>query len=449
MKRQAAEDLKLWYQRQKRKPLVIRGARQVGKSTLVRQFAEELELDLIEINLEKTPLKTLEQDGFNIDLYLQEIEVLCRKRLNSKSLVFIDEIQAQEKMFRALRYFYEEREDIAVIAAGSLLDLFINENEQAPVGRIEYYYLGPMKFTEFLGAMNEKTILDYLANPKERFIEAIHNQCLVRYKEFLFVGGMPEAVSIYINTKNPMDVRRAQEAIIQTYREDFIKYSKHSQIHRVQRIFDYIPGHLGQKMKYSEVNREERSRDLKVALNLLTKARLLIPVYHTNATALPLRSSKDLDTFKLYFLDIGLVNALQRITWTNLVMPFQEESIFKGAMAEQFVAQHLFYSESGSLEPELFYWLRDKKKQNAEVDFIISIDRDIIPVEVKAESSGYIQSLIVFMSEKKWPLAVKLSMQMPKSELVEKKVKGADDPAVFEMKTIPLYLVEKLSFFLR
>lgn len=371
--------------------------------------------------------------------------MICNKRISSKSLIFIDEIQAQEKMIRALRYFYEDRGELAVIAAGSLLDLALNETEQGPVGRIEYYYLGPMQFTEFLEALGDHMLVEYIQSPKEKFIEAVHAKCVARYREFLFVGGMPEVVAAYVATKSPVEVRRVQEAIIETYRDDFSKYAKHSQIHRVRRVFDYVPEHLGQKVKYAEINRDERSRDLKVALDLLIKARVVLPVYHANSTALSLRSFKDSDTFKLYFLDVGLVNALQRTPWTDLVGVFSMDTIFKGAISEQFAAQHLFYMESGSLEPELFYWLRDKKKQNAEVDFIVPIDHLLAPVEVKAESAAHIRSLLVFMSEKKWPLAVKLSLEMLSSELVERSVKGSKEPAVFELRTVPLYLIESLK----
>lgn len=449
MKRHSLEDLKQWYQRPKRKPLVLRGARQVGKSTLVRQLAEHLGLDLLEINLEKNPLKTIDQDGFPIELIIQEIEVVCNKRITPKSLIFIDEIQAQEKMIRALRYFYEDHNELAVLAAGSLLDLALNEQEQGPVGRIEYYYLGPMRFTEFLEALGEHLLVEHITSPKERFLEAVHAKCVARYREFLFVGGMPEAVATFVATKSPLEVRRVQEAIIETYRNDFSKYAKHNQIDRVRRVFDYVPGHLGQKVKYTEINRDDRSRDLKVALDLLVKARILLPVYHANSTAIPLRSFKDPDTFKLYFLDVGLVNALQRISWTDLVNIFTSDLITKGAISEQFVAQHLFYMNSGSLEPELFYWLRDRKRQNAEVDFIVSIDHHLVPLEVKAESAGHIRSLLVFMSEKKWPLAAKLSLEKLSSELVEKGVKGAKEPAVFELRTIPLYLIESLTTLLK
>lgn len=449
MKRNALHDLKAWYARTKRKPLVLRGARQVGKSTLVRLFAEEQGLDLFEVNLEKRPLRTIQEEGFSTELLLQEIEVVCNKRLSSKSLIFIDEIQAQEKMIRALRYFYEDHPEISIIAAGSLLDLFLEELEQGPVGRIEYYHLGPMRFTEFLEAAGENLLVEYIKNPRESFMEAVHARCVARYKEFLFVGGMPEAVATYISTKSPVEVRRVQESIIETYRNDFSKYAKHSQIHRLRTIFDYIPGHIGEKVKYSEISRDERARELKIALDLLIKARVAIPVFHANATSIPLRSHKDETTFKLYFLDVGLVSALQRMPWTDFNDIFSKDLVFKGALAEQFVAQHLYYSSEGSMEPELFYWLRDRKKQNAEVDFIYPADNVLVPIEVKAESVGHMRSLLVFMSEKKWVLAVKLSLEKLGSEFVEKGVKGAPEPVIFELRTIPLYLIESLSKLLK
>lgn len=444
MKRIALSDLSNWFQREKRKPLVLRGARQVGKSTLVRQFAQQRGLRLLEINLEKQKLSSLNEDGIHLLTLLQEIEVICNQLVSPDSLLFFDEIQEQPKLLSVLRYFYEERPDLAVIAAGSLLDFALEQHQYSvPVGRIEYYFLGPMKFSEFLEALGESLLLEHLQKSPKNLIDSAHQRLVQRYKEFLYVGGMPEAVDTFVKTSSPLEVRRVQRSIVQTYQDDFSKYSKHSQVERVRKVFNYVPGHLGQKVKFSEMDREEKSRDLKQALHLLTQARIAVPVYHTNATALPLKAQSDESVFKLYFLDVGLVNCLQGAEWTSLMR--DQDLLTKGFLAEQFVAQHLFYKLDGFESPELFYWLRDKKKQNAEIDFILSKSGRIIPLEVKAEVSGRMKSLLVFMGEKQFPMGVKMDLNHFRSELVEKKIQTSDEPVVFELLTIPLYLIDRLE----
>lgn len=446
MKRTATHYLNKWFHREKRKPLVLRGARQVGKSTLVRQFAKLQGLSLLEINLEKKKLSSLKGEGIHMASLLQEIEIICNQRLAASSLIFFDEIQEQPKLLAVLRYFYEEHPHLAVIAAGSLLEFALSQEiYSVPVGRIEYYFLGPMKFSEFLEALEEKMLLEYLQKTPAPFIEVAHSRLVARYKEYLFVGGMPEAVETYIRTSSPLEVLRVQRSILQTYEDDFVKYAKHSQIERLRRVFNYIPGHLGQKIKFSEIDREEKSRDLKAALNLLIQARIVIPVYHTNANALPLKAQADESVLKLYFLDVGLTNCLQGTEWTALTSLSKEELFNKGATAEQFIAQHLFYKDDGFESPELFYWLRDKKKQNAEVDFVISKGTRIIPIEVKAETTGRLKSLLVFMAEKQQPTAVKMDLNHLQSELVERNIQTSPDPVVFELLTVPLYLVDRLE----
>jgi hypothetical protein len=446
MKRTAGKYLNLWFQRKKRKPLVLRGARQVGKSTLIRQFAKLQGLTLLEINLEKQKLSSLQEEGIRMANLLQEIEIICNQPLTANSLIFFDEIQEQPKLLSVLRYFYEDYPQLAVIAAGSLLEFALSQEiYSVPVGRIEYYFLGPMKFSEFLEALEERVLLEYLQKTPKSFIEAAHARLVARYKEYLFVGGMPEAVETYVRTSSPLEVRRVQRSILQTYEDDFIKYAKHSQIERLRRVFNFVPGHLGQKVKFSEIDREEKSRDMKAALNLLIQARIVLPVYHTNASGLPLKAQADDSVLKLYFLDVGLTNCLQGTEWRALTSLSQVDMTNKGATAEQFIAQHLFYKDDGFESPELFYWLRDKKRQNAEVDFVVSKGARIIPIEVKAEVSGRLKSLLVFMAEKQQPTAVKMDLNHLQSELVEKSIQTSPEPVVFELLTIPLYLVERLE----
>ncbi|MBO9666403.1 MAG: ATP-binding protein [Bdellovibrio sp.] len=445
MKRHALKDLTNWYKREKRKPLVLRGARQVGKSTLVRHLADSLGLDLFEINLEKQKLLSLQSEGIEVSPILQEVEIICNKKISAKALLFFDEAQDQKKILATLRYFFEEYPDIAVIAAGSLLDFALKKAEYSvPVGRIEYYFLGPMKFTEFLEAMGEPLLLEKLNDFSGALLEATHHRLMRRWREYLYVGGMPEAVLTYLQTNSPLEVRRIQNAILQAYQEDFNKYALYAQYRRVRRIFNFVPGHLGQKLKYVEIDPDEKARDLKAALELLILARVFIPVYHTNASGLPLKSQMDESVFKCYFLDVGLVCAFQGVDWSLLTTSSSEELLVKGPLVEQFVAQHLFFQSEGFMEPELFYWLRDKKAQNAEVDFVMTIDGQIVPVEVKSGKGGRLKSLMVFMKEKELPVALRTDINLPSSELIDQKINESMGRSVFELKNMPLYLIEKI-----
>lgn len=446
MNRQALSDLNSWIDRKNRKPLVLRGARQVGKSTLVRQFAAAKGLRLVELNLEKYKLKSLLEDGIDLVSIIQEIEVVCNQRLEPGVLLFLDEVQDQPKLLSVLRYFYEEHPWLPVIAAGSLLEFALTqESVSIPVGRVEYYFLGPMKFAEFLEALGETLLLDYLDKAPNSFIEAVHARFVRRYKEFLLVGGMPEAVLAYVQTKSFFEVRRVQRSILQTYQDDFSKYAKYSQVDRVRRVFNFVPGHLGEKIKFSEIDPEEKSRDLKAALQLLIQARIVIPVFHTNASGLPLSAVADESVLKAYFLDVGLAGCLQGVSWEGFLTDLGRDSLVKGTLAEQFVAQHLFYKQDGFDSSDLYYWLRDKKKQNAEVDFVVSKREVVMPVEVKSDVTGKMRSLFVFMAEHKdLSRALRLSLLPYGSELVEAVVKG-EEVVVFELLSVPLYMIDRLD----
>jgi predicted AAA+ superfamily ATPase len=449
MKRHSEQVLERWYSRSSRKPLVLRGARQVGKSTLVRQFCAGRKLDLIEVNLEKRKLHSLSKVRVDTRGLLQEIEVISKRRVGVNSLIFFDEIQEQPEILAALRYFYEDHPELAIIAAGSLLEFVMNESDfSMPVGRIEYHFLGPMLFTEFLMALEEDILLDALRSKPKSIPTVVHERLAALFKEYLFVGGMPEAVLTYVQSKSPVEVRRIQLAIMQTYYDDFGKYASAAEVARIRKIFDFVPGHLGEKIKFSEIDREQKARDLKAALGILERAGIVRKVFHTNASGLPLKSQMDDSVFKLFFLDVGLANALLGVEWNSVVYSSEKQLLNKGPMAEQFVSQHLSFRNQGEQAPDLFYWLRDKKAQNAEIDFVISKDLQILPIEVKAEKNGKLKSLNVFMSEKQLPIAIKMDLSPYRSELIEARTAQSQSCIVFELITLPIYAVEKIFDFI-
>jgi hypothetical protein len=414
MKRKAQNYLNQWYQNPQRKPLLIRGARQVGKTTLVDLFCKEHQIDLIKINLEQTPLRSVES-SYDIDSFLTEVSVLSKKKIGSNSLLFLDEIQSSPKTIVMLRYLYEAKPDLPVIAAGSLLEFVLNDFPYSmPVGRIEYFHLGPMTFEEYLWACGESQLA--LQIGQFPILETIFELLEKKYREFLFVGGMPEAIQDFITHKNPESVRQIHRGILSTYKEDINKYARGTSIFKTSKVLDRITGFIGRKFKFSEFLSEFSSRDIKKSLELLSTARLIHFCYHTNATGTPIKYQVDESVFKIYFLDVGLYNSELETPWDTLLYSKGDELLNKGVICEQFVAQHLAYRTEGKENPQLYYWLKDKKVDKAEVDFIISEKEAVIPLEVKSGATGHLKSLSYFMYEKKHKEAYRFDLRYRSSE---------------------------------
>ncbi len=450
MERFIEAKIKTWYTKKGRKPLVIRGARQVGKSWLVRQFARHHNLQLYEVNLERNlKLQSLFQNQ-NIDDLLREFEFICRKGPIKPwdSLVFIDEIQAIPAALQTLRYFYEDYPDLPVIAAGSLLEFTLAKHTfSMPVGRIEYIFMGPVSFEEFLNAQEEKQLSEYLLSfqIKDSMPQAAHERLLQYQREYLLLGGMPEAVQHYIEDKDMKKSIEIQQAIIETYRDDFSKYANQSELVRLQKVFDAAPLRVGEKFKYASIDANENSRELKRAVELLTKAGLILKVFHTDASGIPLRATIHNRVFKVYFLDCGLMNRICGINWLSLSSLKAQRFINEGKMAEQFIAQHLWYRKSNE-SPFLCYWLREGRLGNAEVDFLIQNNDLIIPIEVKAGKSGRLKSLQQFVFQKKVPLAVRFYLGLPSKQHVSYTIRAgtANEAVDFILLSLPLYFIEQL-----
>jgi len=450
MKRSSEEYLLDWLGKDKRKPLVIRGARQVGKSTLVRQFSESQNLRLIEVNLEKYVSLDKIFKTCDIDNIIREIEALTGIDPRQEGvLLFLDEIQATPNAVRALRYFYEEMPNLPVIAAGSLLEFTLaNHNFSMPVGRIEYFHLGPMSFKEFLVASNEPRLVKYIDDFGfgEPIPEIAHQRLLDKQREYLFIGGMPESVLTYIQTSSITKSRDVHRSIIQTYRDDFAKYATQSELARLQHVFDVLPQMVGRKIKYSNISQHDRSSQIKSVIDLLIKARLYTPAYHSDCSGAPLRSGINEKVYKLYFLDIGLLNYIQGVDWKSISILDNRALINEGILAEQYIAQHLAYRFKGLELPELFYWLREGKAGNAEVDFVISKGLEIIPVEVKAGKSGGLKSLQQFLLSKKRDKAFRLDLNLPSVQNLSYQTQlNTENVSVsFKLFSLPIYLIESL-----
>ncbi|RKX82810.1 MAG: AAA+ family ATPase [Spirochaetes bacterium] len=446
MKRDAEIFLDAWISSSNRKPLIIRGARQVGKSTLVRNFAAGKGLHLVEINLEQSGKSNFWKTN-QVNIIIREIELIANKHITPDSLLFIDEIQENPAAITALRYFYEEVPQIPVIAAGSLLEFTLNNTGYSmPVGRVQFYHLYPMTFKEVLMAGDESLLLESLAEAsKEGEIPTTaHEKLQALWKEFMFVGGMPEAVSSNLQGGGLKGARDVHRSIVQTFRYDFGKYGKRN-IERIETLFDYVPVHSGEKIKYSNISKNNQARDLKESLDCLIKARIAFPVYHSDCSGIPLKSGENKKVYKCYFMDTGLSSYMQGMKWRDFQLD-PSNLINSGKLTEQFVAQHLFSRERGIEAPELHYWLREGRSGNAEVDFVINNGAEIIPIEVKSGKAGAIRSLHQFMYSKGSGKALRFDANPPSQQTVSADVrtKKGTDRITYTLDSFPVYMVEQV-----
>ncbi len=438
MERHANDHLLAWFQKNDRRPLIIRGARQVGKSTLVKLFAQKNGLDLLEINLEKSRLASVEHGDFDIQVLIDEIQIKTKKSITKTSLIFLDEIQESPRLLKYLRYFYEERPDIAVIAAGSLLEISLKKEDFSfPVGRVEFYHLGPMVFSEFLIATGNHFLLSKIQN--KEFSAAVAHEARRQLLLFYYIGGMPKAIHTFINEKSIVRVRDIQEQILQAYIADFPKYNSRIDVNRVEKVFYSVINQIGNKIIYQKLDEGRNSRDIKKALELLVEARVILKCNHSSGNSIPLRGEMDDSIFKIYFLDVGLVNAIMKVDFES----FTREMNTKGVVAEQFVAQHLAYLNNHTRGPELYYWLRDKGSQKGEIDFLMERGEQIIPIEVKASSAGHLKSLYYFAKEKNKKEAIKISLKDYSNEKSSHVI--FNERVEIELENLPLYAIENLK----
>lgn len=449
--RSAQSELLTWYQSKGRKPLIIRGARQVGKSTLVRQFAQDSGLKLVEINLEKHTGLNASFATLNVGRVLSELSVIAGMDLTaaSQTVLFLDEIQATPRALQWLRYIYEERPSQAVIAAGSLLEFAIKDADfSMPVGRVDYLWLRPMSFFEYLGACQQHHLATLIAavTPKtlEDFPRAAHAELLVKQREYLVVGGMPAVVTAYLD-EGPIAARRVQEAILASYLDDLAKYSRRHPLARLQRVFGTIPGVLGTRVKYAHLSRHDQNRDIKDVLDLLTMAGVILPIYHSDCSGIPLAAGEDTAALKLLFLDVGLACRALGLDWSEQLHLEGVRLINDGALAEQFVGQELAAVGSPREATHLHFWRRDKAQSEAEIDYVIALSRNIVPIEVKAGASGTLRSLHQFVLAKSPRLALRFDSSPPSQFMINHSVPGPDAQRTVEypLLSLPLYFASQ------
>lgn len=452
--RQELSYLKDWSVRSTRKPLVIRGARQVGKSTLVKQFAEENNFRLLTLNFERNPeFRKLFLSNNPVQI-LTELELITEFKIEpGKMILFLDEIQSAPEALPSLRYFYEEKPELHIVAAGSLLEFTLSETSfSMPVGRIEYMHLGPLRFMDFLKATGhvewaeflDKLSLEEIQNNKMPGL--LHEKIMDLLRQYWITGGLPEAVASYVRTNDFSEVSRIQQNIVATYRDDFHKYRKSSS-QLVQMVFDHLPVMIGRKFIYAQVSRDHRAAELNEALQQLCLARVIIKVFHTSANGVPLAAEKNHKFFKTVYLDIGLLSAALKLNVLDLKTK-DMSLVNNGTLAEQFIGQHLAYIGNSFEEPELFYWIREAKSSAAEVDYVIASGQHVVPVEIKAGTTGTLKSLHQFLKEKQRKVALRFNADIP-SMLNDQKRLTNGSMIDYRLLSLPLYMVEQTPRLIR
>lgn len=447
MKRDRTVFLTEWLGSSTRKPLIIRGARQVGKTWLIRNLAKIEERRLIELNFEKRPdFESLFSSNDPKEMMINIAASTGSKIEPEKTILFLDEIQAAPSLLEKLRWFAEEMPELPVIAAGSLLDFTLAEHEfSMPVGRISYMYLEPLSFEEFLDAIGKQELRTYLENYDWNLtiVDAIHFQLMKIIKEYLIVGGMPAAVSSWATEQAPEAVSQIHFDLLTTYRDDFAKYSGRLPISRLEDVMNSVPRQLGKKFVYKEANAEMNTAPLKQALDLLVKANVCHRIVATSANGLPLGAEADGRFFKVIMLDCGLCGASLGLSLHQLRAISEISMINNGGMAEQLVGQLLRTVFPAYVPPALYYWQRGKKGAEAEIDYIIQHENQVIPIEVKAGTTGTLKSLHQFMKEKKKTIAIRINSDIPRIGPVQ--VKDASSHLIeFNLLSLPFYLLGQL-----
>lgn len=443
MKRERSSFLTSWLHSKARKPLVMRGARQVGKTWLIRDLAIQEDRRLIELNFEKRPDLISLFSSNNPHEILLNLAALTGKKIEpSNSLLFLDEIQAAPQLLEKLRWFVENMSELPVVAAGSLLDFTLATHEfSMPVGRIGYMYVEPLSFEEFLDAVGHQELCAYLRNFEwhQTIPAAIHSQLMLKLKEYLVVGGMPAAVSSWSTEKAPDLVSQIHYDLLTTYRDDFAKYRGRLSIDRLEDITSSVPRQLGKKFVYRTANSEASGASLKQALDLLTKAGVCHRIVSTSANGLPLGAETDEKFSKVMMLDCGLCAASLGLSLHQLCDIADISLINSGGMAEQLAGQLLRTLTPAYVPPALYYWHRTKKGAEAEIDYILQHENQIIPVEVKTGTPGTLKSLHEFMKEKKKPIALRINSDLPRLGMVQVK-----DAPEYKLLSIPFYLAGQI-----
>ncbi len=414
IEREVDERLKEWSISDNRMPLLIRGARQVGKTSSVRHLGESFKYYVeIDLNEHRELHKLFSQTLTPQEICLQISYTVNKPIEAGKTLLFIDEIQACPEAINKLRYFYEQYPELHLIAAGSLLEFVLADLPSFGVGRIRSLFMYPFSFKEFLHANNEDLLLSaYLnASPEKPLNEIVHNKLLHRFSSFILMGGMPKVVLEYLKKQDLRDCQLILNDLVVSYKDDFKKYNKRIPEERLSTVLESVARQHSGKFVYSNVHDDLSLSQVKLTLELLIKAGLVYPIVHSAANGIPLGAETNERYQRMALFDTGVLLRMLGLNLAELFVQGIEILINKGSVAEIFVANELVKNSSCYEPSRLYCWHREKKDSQAEVDFVIQKGYDIIPIEVKSGTKGSMQSLRIFMEEKKSQYGIRTSLE--------------------------------------
>lgn len=441
-----------WAQRKDRKPLLLRGARQIGKSTAVRHLSDQFP-SYVEVNFEKQPAyKSLFEKDLDVKRIVPLLSAVSKTQIQAgKTLLFFDEIQDCPQAIMSLRYFREDMPDLHVIAAGSLLEFALDELPTFGVGRIHSMYMYPMTFDEFLLANGEQLLMELRnqADASNPLDESIHTQLIDHLRTYMLIGGMPESVAKWVETHDYLQCQEVQDDILTGYEDDFPKYRKKVDPVLLRQTMRSAAVQATKKFVYAQVPGNYTSAEIKKALDMLTKAGIIIPVTHSSANGLPLGDECDTSIRKMLLLDTGLMLRLLNMTMgdvteltTHILTATAADLVNRGAMAEMLAGLEYLHYLSPNLRHEQYYWVRQAKNSLAEIDYVLPMQSKVVPMEVKAGVQGGMKSLWEFMREKNLSTAVRCSLENFSSfDYTDLR----SEPAIRHVTICPLYAFSRLQ----
>ncbi len=415
MYRTALEDLHKWKANPSKKPLIIHGARQVGKTWLMQEFGKAAFENVVYISFDNNQvMRDLFTPDFNIERIVTGLELYAGHKITAENtLLIFDEIQEAPQALTALKYFNENAPQYQILCAGSLLGIALHQGASFPVGKVEFLDLYPLSFSEFMRAMGQERFLEILEKGNFALATTFKQNYIDLLKYYYYVGGMPEVVANFAQEKDFTQARAIQQRILTAYEQDFSKHAPYAQVPRIRMIWNSIPAQLARENKkfiYGGLREGARAKDYETALMWLSDCGLVHQIYRVNTSDLPLKAYQDLKAFKLFLVDVGLLSCMVRLDQRVLLNGNQLFAEFKGALTEQYVLQQL-RTVSGI---DTYYWTNDAGI--AEVDFLIDNGTQVVPIEVKAETNLKAKSLKVFVDKFKPRIAIRTSMADYKPE---------------------------------
>ena len=433
MFRKIDEVFRDWKKQKDRKVLLVRGARQVGKTFSIREFGKTFK-HFVEINCERDPEVSVFFEGsLDPGRICPKLAVYSGKPITpDQTLLFFDEIQACPAALRSLRFFHEQMPHLHVIAAGSLLEFALEEIPSFGVGRISSVFMYPISFLEFLQAMDEKHLADLMKDSilRQPINAVFHSKLLDYLRIHMILGGMPEVVESYRNSGDILGCQNILDDLLLTIRDDFAKYKKRAPVIKLNEVMNAVALQAGAKFKYANVAPGSSSAGMKDVLDLLVRAGLAYKVFHTSAHGIPLGGRIDSQKFKVLPLDSGLYQRMAGLTLSDIIIKEPLRLVNEGPLAELYAGLQLIAGGPANMPPNLYYWHREARASNAEVDYVISLGKTIFGIEVKAATSGRMQSLRRFLEEDNQRRGIRVSHE--------------NSAMINDIRVVPLYATELL-----